>query len=170
MGEFVALALALALAGCEKKEEVKCEDLKPATQQPKPKKSLEPLSMLAAGNRDPSSDWCRTCVMGPKGWASCQTVYAENKEESRDAIKVRSREKACDDAGFAKGQCPDKAVLGVTCKGDKAPAGNDRAVKGMQAVFFKGNDVTKELTDKAAAEQEQKDKKSDAPKSQEPKN
>jgi len=81
------------------------------------------------------SDWCRTCVMGPKGWASCQTVYAQNDKEARDSVKARSLEQACLDSGFEKGVCPEKALISSRCKGDPPPT-RGGAPKALQKAFF----------------------------------
>jgi hypothetical protein len=140
---FFFVGLVTALLGCFKGKEVECRDPQPASQNT-PAKKLDSFGAAGARERSPDDDWCRACVMGPKGWASCQTVYAKSKGESREALKESSKEKACDDAGFEKGGCPDKAVLGITCKGDKPPPGSEDAAKAMQAVFFGKKGAKKE--------------------------
>jgi hypothetical protein len=124
---FFFVGLVTALLGCFKGKEVECRDPQPASQNT-PAKKLDSFGAAGARERSPDDDWCRACVMGP----------------SREALKESSKEKACDDAGFEKGGCPDKAVLGITCKGDKPPPGSEDAAKAMQAVFFGKKGAKKE--------------------------
>ena len=131
----VALVSALA-AGCWNKAEPECEAPAPVAAKKKTeRKPLQAINVSAQEKRD--KDWCRACVMGPKGWASCQTAYAFEESETRESLKGRAREKACDDAGFEKNACPDKAVLAVLCKGEDPPSGSENVAKALQSAFLK---------------------------------
>ncbi len=138
-----SLALLLA-AGCSsQKKAQECED--------QPKRVVESTELGKVGvtafkdKRDPDTDRCVACVMSPAKYATCQTVYAKSKDEKRDSIRARAREKACDDAGFKKGECPDSAVISLVCKGEPRP---DNATDPGRAIqkLFQGKKVKQLLT------------------------
>ena len=137
----VIAGLIVLLAACSKKDaELDCVEPEPPATQKKQSVTRKKLGATKGGGaRKAGADWCRACVFGPKGWASCQVAYAENQGEDRQAIKDRAREKACDDAGFAKGKCPTQAVKAITCKGDKAGAKTKDPAKELQKLFFPKN-------------------------------
>jgi hypothetical protein len=132
-GLVVLLAVGLCLAACKpESEEPDCVPAEPAKVEKKAKvKKVRRVSTIDKKK----ADWCRACVMGPKGWASCQVAYGEPGED-REVVRARSREKACDDAGFEKGKCPDKAVLAIKCKGDQPKATSGDPARALQKAFF----------------------------------
>lgn len=122
-----ATALALPSCSSEKKE----PDCVPAADAKPEKGQKVEVTPLLVGNQDKKdNDWCRVCIMGPKGYASCQRVYGDTKAEPREPIRERARVKACVDAGFPADACPTTAVIGIVCKGDPPPpnAGNPAAI------------------------------------------
>ncbi len=149
--EFILLGIVMLILSCSQNKNKEEECVDPPESEKKTKIVTRDRIRINRGIDKSKADWCRTCVMGPKGWASCQVVYADSDSESRDAVKARSREKACDDAGFKKGVCPEKAVIGVSCKGDKS---SDKQAKAVKDVFFpnkKGSKASKDAT-KASAD------------------
>ncbi len=151
IGMFLCISAGCAalVIGCSSKEqEQECVD-PPAAEKTTKTVTHDNLGRVSAPAKK-GGDWCRTCVMGPKGWASCQVAHAEKEGEDRATIKARARERACDDAGFPKGQCPDKAVLAVTCKGDKKPGSAEDPARALQKMFFPKKTGDKETpSDKA---------------------
>jgi hypothetical protein len=118
-----AAALVLPACSSEKKE----QDCVPATgAKPEAGKKMEMTPLLVENQGKKDNDWCRACIMGPKGYASCQRVYGDTPTEPRDGIRERARVKACVDSGFPKDACPASATIGIACKGDPPPpsAGN----------------------------------------------
>jgi len=115
-------ALASFLASCSSDEkEPDCVPAPVADSAKKPKIVSTPLFIDdQAGKKD--NDWCRACVMGNKGYASCQRIYGDTPTEARDAIKERARIKACVDSGYTAENCPPTAMIGMVCKGDPPPA------------------------------------------------
>jgi hypothetical protein len=97
------------------------------------KYEMTPLGGLDAEKKD--NDWCRACVMGPKGYASCQRVYGDTPTEAREVIRVRARDKACADAGFPKDACPASATIGIVCKGDPPPPNAGDPAKILQGMY-----------------------------------
>ena len=73
--------------------------------------------------------------MGPKGFASCQRVYGDTKDEPRDKVRERARVKACLDAGFKADACPPNAVIGIVCKGDPPAANAGDPAKILQGMY-----------------------------------
>ncbi|MCP4605762.1 MAG: hypothetical protein GY847_35450 [Proteobacteria bacterium] len=143
--------IALISACSSENKEVECVD--PPQEDKKTKKVVtrDRLNTTGWNKARKDADWCRTCVMGPKGWASCQVAYAEKEGESRDVVKKRSQGKACDDAGFEKGTCPTKAVVAQTCKGDKSLKKNEGQAKALQGLFFPKGAPKKKTNDTAKA-------------------
>ena len=131
-------ALAMFSVACSSDKEKECVD--PPGTEGKVQKVTR--THLGTNNRpaDPNADWCRACVMGPKGWASCQIAYATKMGEDRAQIKERSRQKACLDAGFKKGECPESALKDITCKGDPTPEGADKMGEALQKIFLKARE------------------------------
>jgi hypothetical protein len=84
----------------------------------------------------PNADWCRTCVMSPQGFASCQRVYAQSTDETRDSVRQRSLDKACADAGFEKDACPKQAIIAVGCKDDPPQPGVKDPGQALQDLFL----------------------------------
>ncbi|MCU0663145.1 MAG: hypothetical protein MUC50_12575 [Myxococcota bacterium] len=141
---FLALLL---LGGCHSQAEAPQCDTAPA---PAPAVKTVPVPDKKPA---PDADWCRVCVMGPKGFASCQRVYAQTKEESRDTVRQRSLDKACQDAGFSQGSCPKGAIIAEGCKGDPPKAGVKDAGQALQDLYLgtKGPKGPKPQADKTAA-------------------
>ena len=81
--------------------------------------------------------WCRACVMSKMGFASCQKVYSDEPGELKDKnpLKGKARDKACTDAGFKKGSCPDSAIISILCKGDPPPVGTKAPGDAVQDLF-----------------------------------
>ncbi len=131
------LFMSVAILGCTKKDEKECVD-PPEAKDGKIKVTREHLGKMSTPPPDPNADWCQTCVMGPKGWASCQVVFAEKMGEDREVIKARSRKNACLDAGFEEEKCPEPAVRMVRCKGDPEPEGLEKPGDLLQKVYLKG--------------------------------
>jgi hypothetical protein len=75
--------------------------------------------------------WCRSCVVGPHGFMSCQSVTQSNLSETVDELRDRARIAACVDSGFTKDNCPASGVISVVCKGDPPPADKTAAGKAM---------------------------------------
>ncbi len=125
---------ALVFACSSEKKEKECVDPPPA---PSKKVTEMPLPMKSTVDKS-KADWCRACVMGPKGWASCMKVYAENEGETRDLLKNRARDKACVDSGYEKDKCPQQSVIALTCKGDAPPKGTTTPGKALQQLFHGG--------------------------------
>ncbi len=129
------LLFSLVFACSSQKAEKECVD---------PPKSVVPKTLRSLGEGGPKkkpvnkakADWCRACVMGPKGWASCMKVFAEKQDEARDRTKQRAKEKACIDSGYEKDQCPQKAVIALTCKGDPPPKGTTTPAKALQQLYY----------------------------------
>jgi hypothetical protein len=121
VASFVALAAALAACSQDKKA-TDCVPAVGAAAATQPKVTSRRLFVDdQAGKKD--NDWCRACVMGTKGYASCQRVYGDTPTEARDAIKERARVKACVDTGYTATACPASATIGIVCKGDPPPPG-----------------------------------------------
>ncbi|MDD5306268.1 MAG: hypothetical protein PHU25_03000 [Deltaproteobacteria bacterium] len=115
---------------------------KPAEECPDPAKGaagkkarIERRNLGRVGDDDPNADWCRACVMGPKGFASCQRALAESPAETKDVLRAKARDRACKDSGFT-GECPDKAVIGMFCKGDQPPKDGLTPGKALQQIYF----------------------------------
>jgi len=64
-------------------------------------------------------NWCRVCVRSPQGYFSCQRAAGP---ENRDALLVKARALACQDAQWSPDNCPDAAIFMSRCKGDPGPA------------------------------------------------
>ena len=102
-------------------------------------KTYEMTPLLVDKEAKKNNDWCRACIMGPKGYASCQRVYGDTPTEPRDVIRQRARTKACVDSGFPADGCPDKATIGITCKGDPPPPNAGDPAKALQDLYKKLN-------------------------------
>ncbi len=111
------------IACSAEKEAPECAPEKPA---------VKTTILKTSANKD--ADWCRVCVMGAK-WASCQTARAEDKAVTRDVLRVRALERACEDAGFEKDKCPPQAILSRICRGEPASDGADSS-KALQKALF----------------------------------
>lgn len=116
---------------------------------------------------DRDADWCRACVMGLKGYASCQRVYASDEKEERVALRQRALDKACLDAGYEAGVCPAGAVIGALCKGEKEPKDMPTAAQALQR-FYEGKPIRqpedaagKDEADKKSTESQPKDRQID---------
>lgn len=130
-----AVSITLAPVGCNtQKSEPEC--IEPPKSNPQKVVVQRRLPIQPPDPEKQKRDWCRTCVMGPEGWASCQVAFGETDDEPRDLIKKRSRERACLDSGFKEGECPDNRVVAVTCKGEETPKGHDETAKALQKAFF----------------------------------
>ena len=130
--------LAALLAGCSSTvEEPDCvpdPNAKPIVIE----KKYERVGLGKAGKEAlKKHDWCRACVMSKMGFASCQKVYSDEPGELKDkkSLKGKAREKACADAGFKKGSCPDSAIISIICKGDPPPAGTKLPGDAVQDLF-----------------------------------
>ncbi len=130
--------LAAVLAGCSSAaEEPDCvpdPNAKPIVIE----KKYERVGLGKAGKEAlKKHDWCRACVMSKMGFASCQKVYSDEPGERKDknALKGKARDKACTDAGFKKGSCPDSAIISILCKGDPPPAGTKAPGDAVQDLF-----------------------------------
>jgi hypothetical protein len=75
--------------------------------------------------------WCRSCVVGPAGFMSCQTIRQSDAAETTAALRDRARVAACVDSGFTKDHCPASNVVTTACKGDPPPADKTAAAKAM---------------------------------------
>jgi hypothetical protein len=132
------LAAASVTAACGGgEEEVDCVPAeKPA---PKPEKKAKVVKRVLnpQAMANPDGNWCRACVMGPRGYASCQKVYEQNSDEELASIRRRARTKACLDAGFKDdSSCPDAAIIGLTCKGDPPPPNATDPSTALQQLFY----------------------------------
>ena len=148
---FVALVFSFGCKGESKEPEC----VEPPQQQGESISKKVTQTRINVKEPDPEKldkDWCRTCVMGPRGWASCQVVFAETDGESRENIQQRARQKACLDSGFAEGTCPENAVVAMSCKGDKTTDTRGNPAKALQQVFF-GKQKGKKAGSKEVAEQ-----------------
>ena len=132
------LVLAAALAGCSSTvEEPDCvpdPNAKPIVIE----KKYERFGLGKAGKEElKKHDWCRACVMSNMGFASCQKVYSDEpgKLEDNSLLKAKARDKACTDAGFKKGSCPDNAIISIICKGDPPPTGTKAPGDAVQDLF-----------------------------------
>lgn len=106
----VVVCIASLGTGCSSKSKAsECAD----TETSEPAKAVVPDKS--------ESDWCHACVLGPKGYASCQKVYAVDERESRDSLRKRAKDRACTDAGYKEGECPAGAIGSLVCKGAALP-------------------------------------------------
>lgn len=123
---FLLIFFSLAASACRSQTaSPECDTVAPA-----------PVAAPMARRPAPNADWCRACVMSPKGFASCQRVYAETTTEPREVVRQRSLDKACLDAGFGKGACPDQAIIAVGCKDDPPAPGTKNAGEALQQLFM----------------------------------
>jgi hypothetical protein len=127
--------LLLAVPGCGSEEkDPECVDPPAAEKAP----AVERFGLGKAGAKElKDHDWCRACVMSKVGFASCQRVYSDEPGTlpDRAPLRAKAREKACDDAGFKKGECPDGAVINLLCKDDKLPEGTKTPGEAVQDLF-----------------------------------
>jgi hypothetical protein len=132
-------ALAAALAGCSsEKKEADCVPAVGGDAAGKAKIVSTPLFVdPQAGKKN--NDWCRACVMGTKGYASCQRVFGDTPDEPRDKIRERARIKACVDSGYTETNCPAGAIIGQSCKGDPPPPGSMDPGAALQNLYQKLN-------------------------------
>lgn len=138
-GLVLGLVAALAAGGCSSKEkEPDCVPAIGAPEAPKPGVVSRPLVVGDAADKK-NNDWCRACVMGPKGYASCQRVYGDTPDEPRDRIRERALKRACADSGYAGEACPAQAVIGQSCKGDPPPPGAMAPGDALQNLYQKLN-------------------------------
>jgi hypothetical protein len=134
------LAIVMAAAGCSSKREQTDEECietpKSAAAKAKQNVKIERYGLGKAGAEDTEGkDWCRACVMSTLGYASCQRVYAEKPDESRDSIRDRARAKACADAKYPAEKCPDTAVISNLCKDEPPPEGTPDPGKALQNLY-----------------------------------
>ncbi len=136
----VVAAFAVVVVACgsgEPEKEPDCvpdPDAKPVVVE----KKIERFGLGKAGAKElVDHDWCRACVLSRANFASCQKVYSDEKGllEDREPLKQKARDTACDDAGFKKGECPDKAIISIVCKGEKPPEGTMPPGKAVQDLF-----------------------------------
>jgi len=134
----LALCLAVAMPACSGEEKepdcVPAEGVEPVVVE----RRIERFGLGKAGAADlVDHDWCRACVMSTKGFASCQKVYSDEpgRLADRDPLKAKARDKACADAGYRKGECPDGAIISASCKDDPAPEGIKTAGQAVQDLF-----------------------------------
>ncbi len=130
----MVFALGPALPGCGSESGAK--DCVPAPKDAAQKTIVERTRLKV----DKDGDWCRACVMGLKGYASCQRVYALEDGQERVALRQRALDKACLDAGYEPGKCPVQAVVGVLCKGEKEPEDMPSAAQALQR-FYEGKPI-----------------------------
>jgi hypothetical protein len=132
----VALAaLAAALSSCSsEKKEPDCVPAVDSDTQPKQKIVSKRLFIDDQADKK-GNDWCRACVMGNKGYASCQRVYGDTPTEARDAIKERARVKACVDSGYTATSCPASATIAIVCKGDPPPPNGGNPAAALQNLY-----------------------------------
>ena len=127
---FMAALTAVTASCARKSAPEKCEDTAAGAAVPQkaaePQKAAKPVQTAAA-----DAMWCRSCVVGPAGYMSCQTVRQETTTEAKDQLRDRARLAACKDAGFAEGTCPASGVISLTCKGDPPPTDKTAAGKAM---------------------------------------
>lgn len=133
----VAAALALPACSSEKKEPDCVPAAEPKRLAEGQKIEMTPLQIDSAEKE--KLDWCRACIMGPKGYASCQRVYARTPTEPREEVRKRAREKACVDSGFPADACPTTAEIGIVCKGDPPPPNSGDPAKALQNMYQKLN-------------------------------
>ena len=124
------VATALLAASCARKsEEAKCDD--PPSANDSTKSGAASSTPAKATMEAKDLMWCRSCVVGPAGYMSCQTVRQKMTTETKDETRDRARLAACKDAGFPEGTCPSSGVISVTCKGDPPPEDKTAAGKAM---------------------------------------
>lgn len=129
------LICSLAAIGCsEKTEQPDCVPQKPSA--PAQAAGVERTAVAKIPVDKEKADWCRACVLGPHGYASCQRVYAAAEGELRDDVRARAKKQACDDAGFKPGECQDKNVIALLCKGDPPPPNATEPGKALQMLFY----------------------------------
>ncbi len=133
IASFVALAAALAACSQDKKTP-DCVPAVGAAAATQPKVTSRRLFVDDQAGRK-NNDWCRACVMGTKGYASCQRVYGDTPTEARDAIKERARVKACVDSGYTATTCPASATIALVCKGDPPPPGAGNPGTALQDLY-----------------------------------
>lgn len=131
--------LACGLAACGSPEKTEEECVEPAADTGKQPDPVERVPLGVVKPDPEKADWCRACVMSLKGFASCQRVFALKEGEPREVLRGRARAKACDDAGFAGGSCPDGAVIAQACKGDPRPDGGVHPGQALQQIYLKMN-------------------------------
>jgi len=130
------------LAGCGTREEepdcVTDPNAKPVVIE----KKVETFGLGKVGDKEKrNNDWCRACVMSRANFASCQRVYADapGDVEDKAPLKKKALDKACADAGYKTGECPDSALISMMCKGEKPPEGTKGAAEAVQDLFQKLN-------------------------------
>jgi hypothetical protein len=137
----LSIGLALSSSACtpENKSEVEC--VQPQPEEPPQKKEAEVKRVMNPQQvASPAANWCRACVMGPNKYASCIKVYSTTDAESRESVRSRARTKACLDSGFAdEKECPDSAVISISCKGDAPPPGTTTPSNALQQLFYSKN-------------------------------
>lgn len=111
---YVFLFLSL---GCKSKEEPECEPANPSAQT----ETNTPLDKGRVLVAPKDADWCRACVVGPKGYMSCKKVDGQPGPEHRRGLRARARLEACLDSGFTEENCPKENVMAIVCKGDSEP-------------------------------------------------
>jgi hypothetical protein len=131
---FVIALSAIFLACSSKSKEPDC--VPASTDQGQPMKVTRTPVIVPAPQSLKDGKWCQACVIGPKGWASCQVAFAQNESEAEEALKARSREQACLDAGFEKGKCPQDATVRIKCKGDSPSKNQVTPGKALQDLFY----------------------------------
>ena len=125
-----AALLSILFCACGSEPEPECTP-------PPPKEVVEETPFrLPRNNVVKDGDHCQVCVKSKGGFISCQRVWQENKDETRDQLKVRATEKSCRDAGYPD-TCPKEAILSMLCKGDPVPGGGRAATAKIQQIMMK---------------------------------
>lgn len=167
----VSSSIFMWVIGCSsKKETPECVEATAASSTDNPAKEKQGSTEkraagAAAVNIEFRGDWCRACVLGPNGYMSCQTARASSSTETREQIKKKSIEQACEDSGFPKENCPGNAVISVSCLGDPPP--KDKAAAGRALLEGLKHGPPVKLTNEPPAEQQKPksaDKSAAAPK------
>ncbi|NLN61354.1 MAG: hypothetical protein GX146_00535 [Myxococcales bacterium] len=106
----------MAASGCRSEApQVEC----PPLPEPPPPMEITPLRIP----RNPNDDFCNACARSENGYISCFREFENTRGEDREEIKKRAAYKACLDAGYPKGECPEGALIGFQCKGDNSNPG-----------------------------------------------
>ncbi len=107
----------LLFSGCKSGKEPDCAPA-PAAAQPETKEPVDKGKVIVSAK---DADWCRACVVGPKGYMSCKKVDGTPGPEHRSGLRARARLEACLDSGFTEESCPKENVMAIVCKGDAEP-------------------------------------------------
>ncbi len=137
IGLTACLVTAITVFACGKKNDTtNCNDTKQTDAKSAAISSSESANKtenVAELNKKTSDDnaWCRSCVVGPAGFMSCQTVRDESAAQATAELREKARIKACVDSGFTEDNCPDSKIISLQCKGDPQPSDPQEAGKKM---------------------------------------